>query len=114
MDIKNTISKIKKTAIDTASTVAQTAKEGSVTVAKKSNDILEISKLALSVNSQENKLADLYAKIGKKICDKYEQDVYIDPELTDDCNEVLQIRNSLYEIKEKIEEIKTKTVDKNK
>ncbi|KEH92601.1 hypothetical protein [Clostridium botulinum] len=114
MDIKNTISKIKKTAMDTASTVAQTAKEGSATVAKKSNDILEFSKLTLSVNSEENKLLEMYAKIGEKICDKYEQDVYIDPELTKECNEVLKVRNSLREIKEKIEELKTNTSDKNK
>ncbi|EDS78228.1 hypothetical protein Z968_00515 [Clostridium novyi A str. 4552] len=112
MDIKDTISKIKRTAMDTASTVAQTAKEGSATVAKKSNDLLELSKLTLSVNSEENKLTEMYAKIGEKICNKYEQDIYIDPELTSECNEVLKVRNSLREFKEKIEEIKTKTVDK--
>lgn len=35
MDLKNTFSKLKQTAVDTASTVAQTAKEGSAVVAKK-------------------------------------------------------------------------------
>ncbi|WP_242947136.1 hypothetical protein [Clostridium haemolyticum] len=52
--------------MDTATTVAQTAKESSATVAQKSNNILEISKLTLSVNSEENKLNDLYVSIGKK------------------------------------------------
>ncbi|NFV46317.1 hypothetical protein FDJ70_01255 [Clostridium botulinum] len=109
MNIKNTISKIKKTAMDTATTVAQTAKESSATVAQKSNNILGISKLTLSVNSEENKLNDLYISIGKKICDKYEKDVYIDPELVSDCNEVTKIRNYIRDTKEKIHEIKTKS-----
>lgn len=108
MDLKNTFSKLKQTAVDTASTVAQTAKESSAVVAKKSTDLIEISKLAVSVTSEESKMKDVYAEIGRKLCEKHENGLYIDPELVEDCDHIIKLKSSIKEMKDKIQELKNK------
>ncbi|MFU0825664.1 hypothetical protein [Clostridium sp.] len=106
MDLKNTFSKLKQTAVDTASTVAQTAKEGSAVVAKKSGELIEISKLTVSITSEESKLKDVYALIGKKLCEKHTAGLYIDPELVEDCDYALKLKSNINEMKNKIQELK--------
>lgn len=113
MDFKNTFSKIKKTAVDTASTVAQSAKESSAVVAKKSGELIEISKLTVSINSNESKMKDLYSEIGKKVFEKHENGQYIDPELVENCNEILALKTSINEMKQKINELRNKKICTN-
>lgn len=113
MDLKNTFSKIKKTAVDTASTVAQSAKESSAVVAKKSGELIEVSKITVSITSNESKMKDLYSEIGKKICQKHEDGLYIDPELVESCNEVLTLKTSIKEMKQKVNELRNKKVCTN-
>jgi len=107
MDFKDTFSKIRKTALDTASTVAQSAKEGSATLAKKSGELIEISKLTISINSEEAKIKELYSEIGKKVFEKHASGHYIDPELVENCTEITVLNKKIKELKEKIEDIKT-------
>lgn len=106
MDFKDTFSKIRKTAMDTASTVAQSAKEGSVALAKKSGELIEVSKLTLSINSEEAKIKELYSEIGEKVFEKHASGHYIDPELVENCNEITAVNNKIKELKDKIEDIK--------
>ncbi|MEA4827380.1 MAG: zinc-ribbon domain-containing protein [Clostridium sp.] len=113
MDFKNTFSKIKKTAVDTASTVAQSAKESSAVVAKKSGELIEISKLTVSINSNESKMKDLYSEIGKKVFEKHENGQYIDPELVENCNEILALKTSINEMKQNVNEIRNKKICTN-
>ncbi|MGY0374119.1 zinc-ribbon domain-containing protein [Clostridium sp. JNZ J1-5] len=113
MDFKNTFSKIKKTAVDTASTVAQSAKESSAVVAKKSGELIEISKLTVSINSNESKMKDLYSEIGKKVFEKHENGQYIDPELVENCNEILALKTSINEMKQKVNELRNKRICTN-
>lgn len=108
MDFKNTISKIKKTAIDTASTVAQSAKESSAVIAKKSEELVEISKLTVSISSQEAKIQDMYAEIGKQLCEKHEHGIYVDPDLVESCNEVIKLKTNVKNIKDTILQLKSK------
>ena len=107
MDFKDTFSKIRKTAIDTASTVAQSAKEGSAALAKKSSELIEISKLTISINSEEAKIKELYSEIGKKVFEKHASGHYIDPELVENCNEITALYSKIKELNDKIEDIKT-------
>lgn len=109
MDFKNTFSKIKKTAMDTATTVAQSAKEGSTVIAKKSGELIEISKLTLSMNSEESKIKDIYCEIGKNVYEKHQQGLYIDPELVQYCNDVVKLKETVKELQEKINELKMGT-----
>lgn len=113
MDFKNTFSKIKKTAVDTASTVAQSAKESSAVVAKKSGELIEISKLTVSINSNESKMKDLYSEIGKKVFEKHENGQCIDPELVENCNEILALKTSINEMKQKVNELRNKRICTN-
>ncbi|MCY6370033.1 zinc-ribbon domain-containing protein [Clostridium ganghwense] len=108
MDFKNTLSKIRKTAIDTASSVAQSAKEGSSVIAKKSEELVEISKLTVSISSEESKLKDIYAEIGKQICEKYEHGIYIDPDLVENCNDIVKLKTNVKNMKDRIIQLKNK------
>lgn len=106
MDIKNTFLKLKQTAADTASTVAQSAKEGTASVAKKSNELIEVSKLTLCINSEEAKTKDFYAEIGKKVYAKYENGVYIDPDVVDECEHIRELKSNVNYMKAKIQKVK--------
>ncbi|WMJ79859.1 hypothetical protein RBU49_13425 [Clostridium sp. MB40-C1] len=110
MDFKNVISKITKTTIDTAEVVAQTAKEGSAKIAKKSEELVEVSKLTVSINSEESKIKDIYTEIGKIVCEKHENGMYIDPDLVEQCNDVLDLKNKIREMKNRVIQIKNKKV----
>lgn len=108
MDFKDTIAKIKKTAIDKASTVAHSAKEGSAVIAKKSEELVEISKLTVSISSQEAKIEDIYAEIGKQLCEKHEHGIYVDPDLVESCNEVIKLKTNVNNMKDTILQLKNK------
>lgn len=108
MDFKNAISKLKKTAIDTASTVTQSAKEGSAVIAKKSEELVEISKLTVSISSTETKIQDIYAEIGRQLCEKHEHGMYIDPDLVENCNEVIKLKTNVKNMKDTILQLKNK------
>lgn len=108
MDFKNAISKLKKTAIDTASTVTQSAKEGSAVIAKKSEELVEISKLTVSISSTETKIQDIYAEIGRQLCEKHEHGMYIDPDLLENCNEVIKLKTNVKNMKDTILQLKNK------
>lgn len=107
MDLKNTLNKLKQNATDTATSIAKTAKDGSALVAKKSSNLIEISKLTVSINSQESKIKEVYAEIGKKVCEKHENGLYIDPELVEDCDYILKLKSDINEMKEKIQALKS-------
>lgn len=108
MDFKDAISKIKKTAIDKASTVAQSAKEGSAVIAKKSEELVEISKLTVSISSAEVKIKDIYAEIGRHLCEKHEHGIYIDPDLVESCNEVIKLKTNVKNMQDTILQLKNK------
>lgn len=108
MDLKGAISKIRKTAVDTASTVAQSAKEGSAVIAKKSEELVEISKLTVSISSTEAKIKDIYSEIGRQLCEKHEAGIYIDPDLVENCNEVIKLKTNVKNMKDTILQLKNK------
>lgn len=110
MDFKNVITKITKTTKDTAEVVAQTAKESSIKIAKKSEELVEVSKLNLAINSEESKLEDIYMEIGKEVCEKHAAGIYIDPDLVEQCTIALEIQDSVKEMKSKVIEIKNKKI----
>lgn len=106
MDFKNAFSKIKKTAVDTASNVAQSAKESSAVIAKKSGELIEISKLNLAINSEESKIKEIYQEMGKRVFEKHINGYYIDPDLVQDCTEISLINEKIKGLKAKIDDIK--------
>lgn len=105
-NLKNTFSKLSNIAKDTAENVMNVTKEGASTVAKKSGELVEISKLNMNINSEEATIKTLYHKIGQVVFEKHEAGNYIDPELVEACNKILDIKRNISEMNEKISQLK--------
>lgn len=112
-NIKVKLSKITNAAKDTAETVVKATKDGASTVAKKSGDIVEISKLTVTINSEEAKTKDLYFQIGQSIYEKFQNDIYIDPELVETCRKIFEIKKDIYSMQNRIKELKNMKICPN-
>lgn len=112
MDIlnKENLSKFVKTASESALHAVKSVKDGANTVAEKSKDLVEISKLTLSISSEESKIKELYIKIGQEVFEKHSKGIYIDPDLVPTCNDLLGMSDNITAMKEKINELKNKRV----
>ncbi|GAA0728896.1 hypothetical protein GCM10008905_28250 [Clostridium malenominatum] len=88
------------------SKIVKTVGEGAATVAKKSGEIVEISKLNLSVSTEKNNIEKLYREIGEMVFEKYANGEAVDLDLEKPCKEIENSNNNIKEIKEKIEDIK--------
>lgn len=103
MSFKDNLSKIAKTVSNGASSVANN-------VAKKSSDLVEVSKLSVSVASEEDKIKNFYNEIGKLIYEKFENEEdfkeNLDEDILDKCNEIRSIKDSIVTLKEKMKELK--------
>lgn len=105
-ELKDAFSKFSVSAKDAAETVIKATKESANTVAKKSNELVQISKLNMSISSEETKLEELYKEIGKSIFEKFDNEVYIDPDVVPVCENIKEHLDSILEMKEKISELK--------
>jgi len=90
------------------SQLAKTVENGANTIAKKSSDIVEVSKLNLSISHENSKIENLYKQMGKLVFEKYKYGEIIDKDLEENCRYILQCENAIKEYNEKIENIKGK------
>jgi hypothetical protein len=95
MDILNNLSKIAKSVGDSA-----------VTVAKKSGEVVEITKLNASISAENDKIKILYEEIGEEVYAKYKQGETVIDAMLGKCEEIQQISQNLDCIKQRILEIK--------
>ncbi|MBU5486545.1 hypothetical protein KQI86_19865 [Clostridium sp. MSJ-11] len=93
------------------SKIAKTVGDGAATVAKKSGEIVETSKLNLNISSEKNNIEKLYKEIGETIFQKYKNGAMIDVDLEEACKSIEESNKNIEKIKEKIEEIKNKAND---
>ncbi len=80
--------------------------EAAQTAAKKSGELVEITKLNLSVNAEEDKINKLYLQIGKKIYASYISGVPADNTIEEDCRTITEHEGVIKELKEKIMDVK--------
>lgn len=99
MAIKDSISRIAKTVTEGASSVASN-------VAKKSEELVELSKLTASATTEEGKLKTIYSEIGKLVYEGYKNGNEFQQEIAEKCAEARCIENNISTIKEKILELK--------
>ncbi|MBC8062728.1 MAG: hypothetical protein H7Y18_19010 [Clostridiaceae bacterium] len=78
--------------------LAKNISSGASQVAKKSEEIVEVSKTNMSIDSNENKIIELYAKIGEVIFNRYKDGKEIPQELKELCKDI----NNLEEVNEKL------------
>lgn len=78
------------------------------TAAKKSGEMVEITKINMSIGSEEDKIEKLQTEIGKKV---YDSSVAGTPISLDDfkdmCNEITERSNTIKDLKAKILEVKS-------
>ena len=87
MDIKNKFSNL-----------AKNISNGAIQVAKKSEQIVDVSKTNLSIDSNDNKIYELYAKIGEVIFNRYKKNKDVPQEIKEMCEDI----NNLEEDNEKL------------
>jgi hypothetical protein len=82
--------------------VSNTAKAA----AKKSNDIVEVTKLHMSISAEEDKIKKLYGEIGKALYESYERGEPIGDAFKDSCAQIQSISENIKQMKQKILELK--------
>ncbi|MDP4145213.1 MAG: hypothetical protein Q8936_12150 [Bacillota bacterium] len=105
-NVSNNASSVAKTVSSSANNVIKTVEDSASVVAKKSGELVELSKLTISANSEKAKIEEIYAEIGKVVYDKFKANIYIDPDLLDKCNEVKSIESDIEDMNVKILELK--------
>lgn len=88
------------------SKIAKTVGDGAATVAKKSGEIVEVSKLNLSISTEKDNIDGLYKTIGEIVYGKYKNGEIIDRDLEESCKSILEANKNIEEIEEKITTIK--------
>jgi len=82
--------------------VTETAK----VAATKANDIVEVTKLNLSIAAEEDKIKKIYAEVGKAVYDAYAAGKETADFLKDYCKRIEDIEKNIKEMKDKILEMK--------
>lgn len=82
--------------------VAETAKAA----AKKSGDIVEVTKLSVSISTEEDKVEKEYANIGKIVYQSLENDTDVEEAVKECCERIKNYLKNIEGIKQKIQELK--------
>jgi hypothetical protein len=83
---------------DIGKKITETAK----TVTRKSEDIVEITKLNLAIGSEEDKIKRMFYEIGSELYRSYTNGKTIGDFYDSKCNEVKQLEDNIKAIKERI------------
>lgn len=80
--------------------------EAAQAAAKKSGELVEITKLNVNIGSEEDKVQKLYAQIGKTIYEKYDASGTVDQDVQENCEAIKVHEQNIKALKEKIMEVK--------
>ena len=95
MPFKDHLSKIAKSVGDTAQNAA-----------KKSAEMLEVTKLNMSIQSEQDKIKAVKAEIGNIIFTKFEQGDNVDADVLEACSKIVTIKESILALQQKVAELK--------
>lgn len=74
--------------------------------AKKSGELVEVTKLNVNINSEEDKIQKLYAQIGKSIYERYSATGEVSDEIRETCEAITVHEQNIKGLREKIADIK--------
>ena len=80
--------------------------EAAQAAAKKSNELVEVTKLNMSVNTEEDKVSKLYGEMGRKLYASYKAGEEALPDFTGDFEQINVCEQNIKEIRRKIMELK--------
>lgn len=92
--------------IDKFNKIAQTVSNSASTIAKKSNELIEISKLNISIQTETDKINTIKIELGNKVFEKYTNNENIDLDLIDKCTQINELISNIEVLKQKIVELK--------
>jgi hypothetical protein len=91
---------------DSLSKIAKSIGDGAKSAAHKSGDMMEITKLNMSISSEENKIKGIYSKIGEVLYKKFADGQLVDDDLMELCTGIKAIEDNICSMRQKIEELK--------
>jgi DNA-directed RNA polymerase subunit RPC12/RpoP len=74
--------------------------------AKKSSEIVEVTKLNANVSSEEDKIQKLYTQMGKAVYQKFSETGNTEDYLKEACEQIVAHEQNIKALKEKIAEVK--------
>ena len=80
--------------------------EAAQAAAKKSGELVEITKLNVNIGSEEDKIQKLYTQIGKTVFEKYSASGDADENVVENCEAIKVHEHNIKALKEKILEVK--------
>ncbi|WZL71374.1 hypothetical protein QBE51_08565 [Defluviitalea saccharophila] len=75
--------------------------------AKKSGEVVEITKLNLNINAEEESIKKLYIELGKYCFDKYNSNTEGDETILELCTKIKTHKENIDTLNQKISEIKS-------
>ncbi len=89
--------------------VSETAKAA----AKKSSDLVEVTKLNMSIGSEEDKIEKVFKEIGKTVYESFARGENVDEIFIDKCKEITSYEDNIKEMRTKVLELKNAKVCPN-
>ena len=80
--------------------------EAAQAAAKKSGELVETTKLNVSINSEEDKVQKLYAQIGKAVFEKFNSSGIADSDCKEACEAIKVHEQNIKNLKEKILDVR--------
>lgn len=80
--------------------------EAAQAAAKKSGELVEVTKLNVNINTEEDKIQKLYTQIGKTVFEKYAASGEAIDEIREACEAITVHEQNIRGIREKIAEVK--------
>lgn len=81
--------------------------EAAQAAAKKSGELVEITKLNVNIGSEEDKIQKLYTQIGKTVYEKYNATGMADSEVHENCEAIKVHEQNIKALRDKIMEVKS-------
>lgn len=80
--------------------------EAAQAAAKKSGELVEVTKLNVNINTEEDKIQKLYSQIGKTVFEKYVATGEASDDIREACEAITVHEQNIKSLREKISEVK--------
>ncbi len=92
--------------MDFVKKISKKVSDAAKTAARKSSDVVEITKLKVSISNEEDKIEKVYAQIGRKVFALYETGETVEEELKKHCEQIVTSKDDIKAMKEQILRLK--------
>lgn len=80
--------------------------EAAQAAAKKSGELVEVTKLNVNINTEEDKIQKLYSQIGKSIYERFSASGIAEDDIKEACEAIVVHEQNVKALKDKIAEVK--------